>query len=296
MITKLTLYRNELHIRFSQSGENFTLDVPHYKKWLNLIRFLKKRGFKVGENAYYKAQYGCLSQYHKIGFKRDVALLMEINRDSIKLEFGHIKNLWRDMPQSFWSDPSDDRYASLTYLEGIAVKLEIKKAIIYLQKWADEFEHRNKELSPVKALLKRKAESCHSKATSLEEIKDEVENGTNRYNWNNNSWDKHKKRIRCGEVKYFYDYDRRLCCGTVWHNLNNMWFVICGNKLRNVASFDLFDFDASLPRRRAISERSWSNLLDGFAKLRDYKKCMHIQQYMDRNGILIDSPTKSTAA
>lgn len=299
MSTKLTKNRNNLSICFPESGDAFSLDVPHYKKWLSVIRFLKRRGFTVTENDWYKKQYTCLSPYHKIGFKRDVACLLEISRNSITIEFGHIKNLWKDMPQSFWSNPTDDRYTALTYLEGIAVKLEIHKLIKFCDKWGVEHTIDESELKTPEAKILHDIKTrsfTRNKMTSLDDIKAFMESDKGAYDRNYNSTDKNKKRIICGERKYFYDYNRRLCCGIVWHNINNMWWVISGNTRRNIASFDLFDFDASLPRRRAIQERSWSALLDGFAKLRDYKRCMQIQKYMDRNGILIDSHAKSTAA
>ena len=94
-------YKNTVSINFAESGDNFTLDVPHYPKWLAIIRFLKKRGFTVKENWLYKEQYKFLSQYHKIGYKNDVALLMEIKRNGITVEFGNIKNLW-ERPQTIW--------------------------------------------------------------------------------------------------------------------------------------------------------------------------------------------------
>jgi hypothetical protein len=60
------------------------------------------------------------------------------------------------------------------------------------------------------------------------------------------------RRIVNGEVRYCYDVrTRRLVRGQVFHNINNMWWMVCGGGLKVVASFDLFvpERVAGLPRR-----------------------------------------------
>ena len=96
MENKIRNYRNTVNIQFNEWGESFSLDVPHYNKWMAIIRFLRKRGWKIGENKYYKDQFECLSKYHKIGHKKDMSLLMEITAKSIIVQFGNTKNLWKN--------------------------------------------------------------------------------------------------------------------------------------------------------------------------------------------------------
>jgi len=64
-----------------------------------------------------------------------------------------------------------------------------------------------------------------------------------------NAKDKNGKRIRNGEVKYYRDRKGRLQRGTVYYNLNNMWWIILNkHSFTNVASFDLFDLNSEKDR------------------------------------------------
>lgn len=69
-----------------------------------------------------------------------------------------------------------------------------------------------------------------------EEYKDEP------YHKNYNGIDRDKKTIENGQVKYFRGFSSRLLRGEVYHNINNMWWVVLSHdKYTNVANFELFD-------------------------------------------------------
>lgn len=286
-------YRNKVMLNFEHRGDNFSLKVPHYGKWTSIIRFLKSRGFDVKENQTYKEHYNCLSKYHKIGFKKDVALLMEISSNSISVEFGNIKNLWKGMAQSFWDNPSDDRYTKLNYLESVAVKLEIKKLIDFCKKYEFTIIKEDSDLCPEDYIIHNLKVNTHihGKVECLNDIKLSITKDNHNYHYNSN--DKNKKKIICGEVKYFYNYyNNRLSCGVVWHNINNMWWVICGNELRNVSSFNLFDFEPNLPRKKPIDENKLDKLLSKYEQKRDYQKCHNIKTFHQKKikvAVLMDA-------
>ena len=57
-----------------------------------------------------------------------------------------------------------------------------------------------------------------------------------------NGLDRDKKVLRNGDVKYFRHWNGYLYRGRIYHNINNMWWVIVDKyTVRNVAAFDLFD-------------------------------------------------------
>lgn len=57
-----------------------------------------------------------------------------------------------------------------------------------------------------------------------------------------NGLDRDKKELHNGEIKYFRGYDGYLRRGRVYHNCNNMWWVIVDKyTVKNIASFELFD-------------------------------------------------------
>lgn len=57
--------------------------------------------------------------------------------------------------------------------------------------------------------------------------------------------DKYKKRIKNGDFKYFRDrYSGRLLRGRVYHNINNMWWVVINKRdVRNIVCWELFDIN-----------------------------------------------------
>lgn len=270
-------YRNSITLRFKERGKDFSLDVPHKNNWISIIKFLKRRGFSVKENAYYKENYGRLTKFHKIGYKNNLVLLMKIGADFIDVEFGNIKNLWINMPQSFWNDPSDKRYTNLTYLEETAVKLEIKKLMDFCSKYNHKFIPKDSSFTPEEYIInKLKINShIHGKVECLEDIKNSIKEDS--YDYKRNSNDANGKKIICGDTKYFYDYyNRRLSVGVAWHNINNMWWVIVNKKMHNIASFNLFDFDSNLPRRKPANKNEKDRLLKKYEEKRDYLRCHKI--------------------
>lgn len=71
-----------------------------------------------------------------------------------------------------------------------------------------------------------------------------------------NGRDRDEKTLHNGDVKYFRHWDGSLYRGRVYHNINNMWWVILDRfTVRNVASFELFDLTPEDNRRRQAKPR-----------------------------------------
>lgn len=76
------------------------------------------------------------------------------------------------------------------------------------------------------------------------------------YDHEQNSWDRDKRKIVCGETKYFRNSNGYLQRGVVYHNINNMWWVIYGPySLTNIACFHLFDPTAEDFAKRRDKEK-----------------------------------------
>ena len=91
-------------------------------------------------------------------------------------------------------------------------------------------------------------DSCHYK-----EGKELPEYEVSEYN----AKDKDGNRLRNGQVKYFRDRKGRLQRGTVYHNINNMWWVVINKfQFRNIASFQFFDLDSEENRVRKFVKKS----------------------------------------
>ncbi len=298
---EIRTFKSNMFIDFIERGENFTLDVPHYNKWLALIYFLKKRGFTITANPYFEKGATCLSKYHKIGHKKDIVCLMEINAASIHLIFGHIKNLWKEQT-NFWDWPSDTRYTKLDYMETMALNLEIAKTIEHLQtRYKMPLRVQDKVLPPEETIIDNLKTNTHihGVVNCLNDIKLAITE-TN-YNYLYNSDDKNKKKLICGDKKYFYDYvTKRLACGIVWHHINNMWWVISGNKLHNIYCGDFFDYDPSLPRRQPIDVDKANRLLKRFEGKKEYLRCdafvKHHKHLFEKEDARKEAATKEAVA
>lgn len=71
-----------------------------------------------------------------------------------------------------------------------------------------------------------------------------------------NGRDRDKKTLHNGDVKYFRHWNGRLYRGRVYHNINNMWWVILDRfTVQNMASFELFDLTPEDNRRRQAKPR-----------------------------------------
>lgn len=283
-------YQNSIFIEFKEIGDSFTLNVPHYKEWINLISFLKRRGFAITQNSYYVKHAECLSKYHKFGVKNNVHLLMEIYNSGMKLEFGNERNLWDDT-QSFWSYKSNKRYSPTTYLEDKAVQLEILKTLNRFKEKGFIYLPNSNDRNDIEEIIydNNQNKHIHGEIACLDDIGRAIKKDS--YNYNQNSWDKNKKRLTCGDIKCFYDYStRRIFMGKAYHNINNMWWVIVNGKRYNKVSFDLFDYDSSLPKRKPLSENEktelFKSLINKYSDELNFERCITLRNYAKSKFIL----------
>lgn len=197
MENSITIHRNRIDLIFKEHGKNFTLDVPHKNVWIDIMKFLTKRGFKITRNEHYFKEYRCLSKYHKIGYKNDVAVLIEIGSSNISIEFGNKKNLW-NTSNNFWSDKSDNRYTKLSYLENLSVKLEITKLFEFCEKYNHVFIKDKDLMSPSEFILNELKDNrhIHGNCLSLDDLKNSIKEDSYDYKFNSN--DKNGKKIICG--------------------------------------------------------------------------------------------------
>lgn len=277
----LRKYRNKLFVDFDVRGENFTINVPHKPHWNGIQKFLKKRGFKVTAIPRYVEHYNTLSQYHRIGKKGEVACILELNAGSIHLDFGHIKNLW-NCEGHFWDMKGDDRVKPLTYLEQKAVIIEQMRMMEYCKSFTSSFDDSDDDaLTPEQYIIKklRINTHVHGKVNCLDDIKKDIENRINDYFNSHNVKDRDGNKITCGDTMYFYDYNGRLSCGKAWHNINNMWWVISGGHLRNIACFNLFRSPEGMPRRQGNISRAIKKMESALEKAKNannFKECERI--------------------
>jgi|GEM_PF-1440548 len=286
MINIVDVYEDSLYIRFDKGGDTWKniSKLPHYKTWMKILNHLTKRGFEIKTPKYYIEQkYG--KAYHKVAIKGNVTMCLECMGSQIKIEYGDIKNLWKDWEYNFWS-LTDRRSTQLTYLEGKRIELETNKILnIFPQEKIKVNE--STKLSPEEKILKNKKESSHNRdASKLDELGlDGIVYQMSEYDHTQNSSDRDKKKINCGELKYFYDYDKRLKCGRVYHNINNMWWVLSTDDYHNKSSYELFDYSGESRRKQLTKEQKINRLeseLNRYESKKNYLRCMSINKQIEK--------------
>lgn len=283
---KIDKYKDSIYIRFNQGGDTWKgiSKLPHYKKWLKILNYLKKRGFEVKTPERYLEQNWGIHE-HKVAYKGNVTFCLELMSSQIKVEFGDIKNLWEG-EYNFWS-LTDDRSKSLTYLESKKIELEVKKLLSIFSKEVI-VENDDSKFSSEELIIKglNNNTHIHGEVTCLEDIKKSIESGVGKHNQGRNSLDKNGKIITCGELKYYYGWGKTLKCGIVWHNINNMWWVLTPDGKRdNVSSFDLFDYSGQ-PRRKELTKEQKINRLEEelrkHERSKNYTKCISINKQIEK--------------
>ena len=90
-----------------------------------------------------------------------------------------------------------------------------------------------------------------------------------------NARDKNERKLKNGETKYFRDRKGRLKRGVIYHNINNMWWVVLNKfEYTNIASFDFFDIEEEeKPLKRRLQRKTMPNRIKG-DKLREKFKSM----------------------
>lgn len=260
--------------------------TPHYKLLKKLLKHLKKeKGYKATKNPYYEKEYKRLSKYHRLIKINDFLICIEIENQGFKIELGYEKNMFYG--NNFWSF-RDYRRKELSYLEVKRIELEIRRIAKFLSSQNVEIDDRRKiNLTPEEKILKGKRESGHSNATNLDEIADEM----SKYQLAHCNNDQNGKKIKNGEVKYFYNYymGNRLCKGKVYFGLNQSWYVMLSKEVVCIQARDLFDYTPTLPKRRSLDqieqERKIKRLLDTELRSENYNRVSVLSKILSKKAV-----------
>lgn len=114
-----------------------------------------------------------------------------------------------------------DKYSKFPYLLRLRLKLAIRTLIEAIRPLCDAtITCTDTPNNAVERILKNFRESSFSR-NQINTL-DEIESYMSDYDFSQNNNDRDKKKIKCGDIKYFYSYDGYLHRGRVYHNINNM--------------------------------------------------------------------------
>jgi hypothetical protein len=227
---------------FYVSDINITLrneekENEHYKILDELFEFLTKRGFNIQIDPETLKNYSIIAKDFFYGIKGQLEFKAQRYPAGFRLEFYQNVN-YKNNNGGYYDS---NKMKKMPYL----IKLRFLTELKYIK----EFFIKNgiDDISEPKYMLAEDCIKYHFVNSSHHEQKDmnfslSALDGQTFASYN--SRDKDDKVLYNGQIKYFRKKNS-LMRGKVYHNINNMWWVILNKfEYTNVASFELFDLDA----------------------------------------------------
>lgn len=254
----------------------------HYAILYILLNFMKSRGWHIEHD---KETHKCIRQDYWNGKKKD--LEFHLHRYPRGFLFEFFQNIVYENPRGGRYD--FDKFEKMPYLIKLMYLNETRHMKAFLEGLginnlvdATPTEYKYAE----EKIKHHYVESWHHPQKDMNFKLSDLDGTTCKYSFNNT--DRDGKTIYNGQIKYFRHWNGRLMRGKVYHNINNMWWVILNsNDYTNVADFELFDpttEDFSI--RRAVKDRKPKAYLEKKEKIQSAKTKELINE-LKRRGIKI---------
>ncbi|MGL6199882.1 MAG: hypothetical protein ACRC3H_13220 [Lachnospiraceae bacterium] len=220
----------------------------HYSLWKEMLSFLSSIGFYVDDDREIKKRHPILNKDHKWG--RYNGLEFKTHRYPSGFEIEFYQNLNYINPHGGYYDLK--KYEKMPYLMKKQFDLTVKKVSQFFE--VKGIANKTKPVcrSAVDKIMNDYIESWHhpqKEKFDLRSIDGESPESYNRK-------DRDGKDLKNGQTKYFRWFDGYLRRGTVYHNINNMWWVILNKaEYTNIANFNLFDLTENDKRGRLAEAR-----------------------------------------
>lgn len=260
-------------INFVQDEEHLGVrseQYAHYLLWKELLDELGRHGFYVSEDKEIKKNYPILSKDRKYGRFGNLEFKAERYPSGFRITF--FQNVVFENPCGGYYD--FDKREKMPYLIG--------KRFEWMVNIISKFFEKNGIADKTEPLCrfaedKIKLDFVKSFHHPQKDMQFELSDFDGETTADYNGTDRDGKKIHNGDIKYCRDYSGYLQRGKVYHNINNMWWVITDKyTIRNVCASCLFDIPTDITkhrvapydrmptkykaRRKAISETSTKEL------------------------------------
>lgn len=232
-----------------EKGSAFRDNYSHYALYREVLYLLGSMGFYVSGDKEIKKKYPILDKDHNRGRYADLEFKSE--RFATGFSFTFYQNVVFENPHG--GEYDYNKLEKMPYLVRKQFELTIKKLSKFLMDKG--IPNTTKPVyKNAKAKIKQHyVESLHHPQKDINFLLSDLDGQTfEPYN----SKDRDGKILHNGEIKYFRDYNGYLYRGKIYHNINNMWWVIINaNEIRNIASFEFFDLTPDEYRGRKHIEK-----------------------------------------
>ncbi|MGJ0848282.1 hypothetical protein ACR77J_16445 [Tissierella praeacuta] len=235
----------------------------HYPILHRLLNFMSVRGFEVGRDPRIQEHYKILNKDHWYGKKGALEFKASRYPRGFKIEF--FQNINYENKCGGYHD--FDKFKKMPYTIKLMFINETNKIAEFLE-GLNIADNTKAEYKLAEDKIKQHyVEGWHHPQENMDFNLSDLDGTTCEYSYNN--IDRDKKTIYNGQIKYFRDWSGRLVRGKVYHNINNMWWVILNDtEYTNVADFQLFDAnEEDFKDRRLAKDRKPKEYIDKMKKI-----------------------------
>lgn len=227
--TRFFINRGELPHSSKREGN------PHWENFKDLMLFLGSIGFYVSEDKEIKKNFPSLNETHRAGGFDDLRFKAQYAPNRFEIEF--YQDIFHVNPHGGFCD--FNKYKKMPYLIQKRYDWTLEKLLQYFEKCGYSIGFPENTCKGAAFIIHDYIRSRHHPQEKWFSLK-AVDGQTAEYEMNGT--DRDGNILRNGETKYFRDRSGYLLRGKVYHNINNMWWVLLADgQVRNVACFDLFD-------------------------------------------------------
>jgi hypothetical protein len=220
-----------------------------------LRMLLVRRGFSFHQDPQIKKNYPILAKSHYHGVKRDLHFYSAIS--GRHTEFTFYEDVVRDNPNG--GRYHFDKLDKMPYLLRKLSELEIGHIcrLLVSMGFTDQTKPTLGKFTSDEMVKFHRGE--------LSDFQGKDFYTRERYSYNIN--DRQGNSMNDGDTRYFWTYTGRLSRGTVYHNINNMWWVVVNRDCySNEATHNLFTWRPEMGRKRKASIEQIKNKLQRFVK------------------------------
>ena len=240
--TKFSIDKENLPHSFKKEGN------AHWENFKDLMSFLGSIGFYVGEDKEVKKISPTLNMTHRAGGFGDLRFKASYHERIFEIEF--YQDVFHENPHGGFYD--FDKYEKMPYLIQKRYDWTQDKLLKYFEKCGYSIKFQQNACKGVAFIINDYIRSWHHPQEKWFSLKDVDGQTVSKIN----STDRDGNILRNGETKYFRDRNGYLMRGKVYHNINNMWWVLlAGGEVRNKACFELFDLKETDFRGRTKMHR-----------------------------------------
>lgn len=234
-----TFYVHNTTISFVNNDEN----NKHYGLFHRMLNMLSDYEFAVSKD---NNVANCLKKHSYVGKKGELKFKASRYEIGFKIEFYQDVNF--ENPNGGYYD--FDKFAKMPYLIQKQFQCTVNKISALLSQFAENVTEPTYNTAEEKIKHDYATSSIHPQRDMNFALSD-LDGTTCDGHYNN--YDRDKIIIHNGDTKYFRDSKGYLCRGKVYHNINNMWWVIMNDTtVCNVAAFELFDLSDTDERKRKV--------------------------------------------